>query len=628
MPDKGVGDWALYYYCPQCSVPLEFHRQEKTNHRCPRCGNIYRGNPFDGAWWSLIHNQNVDQSWKMGLLYQLTGDFSCFEKVRLLLLEYAKYYKGYEVHGEIPCNGPGKAKAQTLDDAVFLRTLAFAYDLVEEGLKEAERESILDGIFIPGAEFLIQHRGEQIHNHEVIINSAIAVIGLLLNKTEWTEAALYGKYGIQYQLEHGVLEDGMWFECAFSYHLYALNNFFMFEKFAKHTKYSLLYHPNYKKMVSCILRYIQEDGTLPLINDARPSHGGMEVYQVMEFANRELGVHGVDQLLKYMYAREDRGENLEAFLYGVDELKEESDDTKPRAIISRGGSGLTVLGSDENSRVVFRHGPYAGEHEHFDKLGISLQAYGIMVAGDLGTCGYGAPMHYQYYKNTGTHNTVVINEGNQPPVDARLVRAWEMDGNICLEAEADFTKAARHLDSYAPVLWNTQNYEDVILRRKLIWNERWLVEIFTVDAKEEKQIDWVMHFGGFALDEAQGSRVECFSKKTPFSFLNNMRSFSSQKIQASTYQYKNVNTRIHTFMGNHVLYQGTGPGNPSDTEINYLVERTYGSHALFCHVIESFIGKPKIIDIDLKSEGDELKLAITENDRESHLCIGGRNVAG
>ena len=42
-----------------------------------------------------------------------------FEKVKQILLTYAKYYAGYEIHGNIPCNGPGKAEAQTLDEAIL-----------------------------------------------------------------------------------------------------------------------------------------------------------------------------------------------------------------------------------------------------------------------------------------------------------------------------------------------------------------------------------------------------------------------------------------------------------------------------------------------------------------------------
>ena len=110
-----------------------------------------------------------------------------------------------------------------------------------------------------------------------------------------------------------------------------------------------------------------------------------------------------------------------------------------------------MLRENGNTCLCFRHGPYAGEHEHFDKLAITLRAFGTDIAPDLGTCGYGAPMHYQYYKNTATHNTAVIDESNQPPVNARLVRYELKEQGIYLEAEADFSKDTRpRPDSNAP----------------------------------------------------------------------------------------------------------------------------------------------------------------------------------
>ena len=54
-------------------------------------------------------------------------------------------------------------------------------------------------------------------------------------------------------------------------------------------------------MISCILRYIQEDGTLPVINDAQLSQGGMEEYQILEFAASNFPVDGIHDILKKSY---------------------------------------------------------------------------------------------------------------------------------------------------------------------------------------------------------------------------------------------------------------------------------------------------------------------------------------
>lgn len=47
-------------------------------------------------------------------------------------------------------------------------------------------------------------------------------------------------------------------------------------------------------------------------------------------------------------------------------------------------------------------------------------------------------MHYDYYKNTGSHNTVNIEGENQAPVNAVLKRYEQRDGVIYVDAAADW----------------------------------------------------------------------------------------------------------------------------------------------------------------------------------------------
>lgn len=49
IPDAGIADWGLYYYCSQCSVALVFDVDKQFEHLCPSCGKIHTGEPFDGA---------------------------------------------------------------------------------------------------------------------------------------------------------------------------------------------------------------------------------------------------------------------------------------------------------------------------------------------------------------------------------------------------------------------------------------------------------------------------------------------------------------------------------------------------------------------------------------------------
>ncbi len=121
-------------------------------------------------------------------------------------------------------------------------------------MTEIERETIENRLLFPCASFMTHHRTNQLHNHEIYINSAIAVVGLILDNKELLDFAIYNKYGQIYQLEQGVLEDDFWFEGSTHYHLFGLIGFFNYEIFARHSKHSNLEHENFKSMLTVPLK--------------------------------------------------------------------------------------------------------------------------------------------------------------------------------------------------------------------------------------------------------------------------------------------------------------------------------------------------------------------------------------
>ena len=101
-------------------------------------------------------------------------------------------------------------------------------------------------MFRPAAEHQKRYMTPQLHNHEVAICATIGLIGVAIGDEELIRFATDTKYGLKYQIDHGYLEDSMWFECSASYHLYALHWFMMYEKAAKDTEYSLFGDPLYR----------------------------------------------------------------------------------------------------------------------------------------------------------------------------------------------------------------------------------------------------------------------------------------------------------------------------------------------------------------------------------------------
>jgi hypothetical protein len=72
---------------------------------------------------------------------------------------------------------------------------------------------------------LRDHRSPQIHNHEVKISAALGILGFVLEDDTLLEFAVNQPYGLRWQLEHGLLAEGLWFEGSVHYHYYALQGF-------------------------------------------------------------------------------------------------------------------------------------------------------------------------------------------------------------------------------------------------------------------------------------------------------------------------------------------------------------------------------------------------------------------
>ncbi len=615
VSDSGIANWSLYYFCSECSVKLDFQRNMPTEHVCPSCGRVYCGEPYDGAWWGIVNDSTAKLVYKMAILWLITEEASYARKSIEILLAYARKYADYEIHGDIPYNGPGRVGAQTLDEANFQRMMAMAYDILQTEMSGAEKEEIRDKLLLPAADFLLAHRTPQLHNHEVIISSAIAVIGILFQREDYIFPALYGKYGLYDQLEKGMLENGMWFEGAFSYHFYALTSFFDYEKFALNTKYSGIRHPNYRKMIEMPVPYWEPEQNFPMLNDA--NYGHEDQWQALyEFAYCQLGTRAAAFILGNCYQARER-DNLDALLYGAEKV-EAVDWEQGNILPPVGSSGHTVLRGKEGRYLLFKHDCYGGEHDHYDRLGLSYRAFGRRISADLGTTGYGAELHYDYYKNTGSHNTLMIGEENQAPVNAVLTSCEEKDGVICIEAEADWQKPYQLPDSFTIVQWSEENYQKVKMKRRLIWAEDYFIEIFQATGiPEGKAIDWIMHFNGRRINESGESEPVAggFVKK-PLRHLQQVKCSQPQgNAYLRQYQTEDIITNVFGMINGQMLYDACGPDNPSNTEIAYLLERRYGDRLLAAHVVESWREKPKLEQVYFRQEADTLKIEVLTEGR-------------
>lgn len=591
VPETGCATWELFYYCPKHGVPLIWDRLSPEAYRCPVDNEILTGEPYRGAWWRKLNDLNARACYQLGIAWMLTGEKVYFTLVRDILMQYARYYPSYAEHGGIPYNGPGKMNAQTLCEALCLSEFVKGYDLIYDALTPAERTLIERDLLRACADFLISKRWEQLHNHEVRINSALAMTGAVLDDPRYLHTGVNAVWGLHDQLRCGVLKGGLWFEGSLHYHHYALQGFFEFERMVRyaHQDYSLMAQPYYKKMLDLPLRLLMPDDTEPAFNDCIPLKDTVTYPDLYEFAYACYGEESYARMLSIMYHREPRT-SLAAFLYGDPRLRI-TEPVRETGNYHDPDNGITIFRNPDQGRaVVVKHTPYGGEHDHYDKPGLIIYDQNVAILPDMGTTGYGAPMHYSYYKNTLTHNVLCAEESNQPPVNPRVLSFSETDDYAQVTIEVDWREPPADVPCLTRIEWNTFAYRDIIYRRKVVVYEHMVVDITRVSNPHRRQLDNILHIDGERLmttgsylplrdyDETDPMFYfsECFVTRMGRTVTVPFRTLMGKKIQ------------IHCACSDPKaeLHQLRGPANPPLTSLSYLKTRSRAASFISVHVID------------------------------------------
>jgi hypothetical protein len=513
------GEWGHYYHCREDAARLAFDWSRPQEHRCTVCGRVYTGQCYDACWIGLAHHSLGIGAFHMALCGRLDSREDYIRRVRDILLDYARYYAGWEIHGDIPYNGPGKLFAQTLDEAHWILELGLAFQMVRSSLEAGEEEAICRGLLQPCAEFLIARKEAQIHNHAVLITSAISLLGFLLGDEELHRAGLEGEYGLLDQLRRGVLEDGLWYEGVVNYHFYALHPILQYGWAVENTPWAVRRLEPIRRMLDFPLRFIQPDGSFLRRHDATSKANIGTYAPYYELGLSWFGDARYRAYLQTAYGRKGAAPGLSlpgyrpverdsvfALCFGMNLAEEAGEAMEELRLLveqpqSSAGSGLTRLPGAAELHLTVKHGPFGGEHDHMDQLNISLSACGIPLLEDAGTVPYAMPLHYGWFKHTFSHNTVAVNGMDQPPADGRrLGFGLETWGSwVC--AAVDW-KREDYLFKDRIVLpaelrpWHEPSYQGVELARTCLVRDNWVVDAVRVLLPDPRQADYVLHVDG------------------------------------------------------------------------------------------------------------------------------------
>lgn len=426
LPPRG-GNWSHNYVCPVHGARLRQGKQIgpwQWEHICPVGNHVLLGNPakatldFDGNAIAAIHADYAQEVVDDGLVYQVTGDPRYAAHAREILLAYADRYLSYPVHDNQgrPGGRGGHVASQSLTEASWIIPIAQGADLVWDTLSEADRAAITDKMLRPALTEIIIPQKYGIHNIQCRENSAIGLVGFLLNDPKLISLAIDDpQYGFRAQMARGVLPGGFWLEGSTGYHFFAMEGLWPLMEAARNCGINL-YGPEFKSMFDGPISLAMPNLSLPNFNDSgiSPLGSHADIY--------ELAVTRYHDPAYGALISEARSSRM-ALLFGATNASD-GEIQLPTTSRNLTGPGYAILqrGADASATwLALKYGPHGGGHGHPDKNSFILYARGEVVAPDVGTHAYGSPLHMGWDKTTLAHNTLVVDEHSQAPATGKCL---------------------------------------------------------------------------------------------------------------------------------------------------------------------------------------------------------------
>ena len=583
VPDL-PGGYYHDYFCPKHARELVFEWQRPREHCCPADGEVLTGPRLDAAWRWTVNHRLSQAALSLAVSWRISGEARLLAAAREILRDYACRYEGYRAGPHHDPN-PGIATYTTLDEAVWVIPLAWAFDAIRAALPAEESAQIARQLFAPAAAHLRAHHYSQIHNFSCWHNAAIGTIGLLLDDEDHVEFAFRSPVGQLAQLSRGVFDDGLWYEGSFSYHFYALGAIAALARAARQRPdLDLVPHPKLRRMFVAPLRCAFPNGSLPATNDCwyftgllgDCCHGVDPSSDFYELANAWYGEAAFAEILQRNYALKPR-DSLTAMLHGSDAVPAAAASPTESTLLAN--SGYAILRGGDDEYLLLKYGPPGGAHGHPDKLSLILPA----AAPDLGTPGYSSPLFESWYRQTISHNTVVLGCRSQSPAEGKL---------RCFRADGPFQVADAEVA-----------FESARLRRVILARDDYFLDLFFVVAETPRTIDWVWRNAG-TLSFAGESRALPALEGDGYAHLAEPREVTTTA--GSAFTWSTGGHRVSLWARPEIGTQWIAaqvPGNPPEDRHSMVLARREGTETVFAAVFHRHRGSPRVRAVDWNCTG-------------------------
>ncbi|MFI5230048.1 MAG: heparinase II/III family protein [Gemmatimonadales bacterium] len=430
--------------CARDGALLGFDPFEPHAHRCPSCGEIYRGDLHDRFWIYWYQLWLAERAVHGALLSRLGRGDRYAKFAESILDAYAQRYATYPNRDNVL--GPTRLFFSTYLESIWLLQICLAVDLLDGRAHSSALVGRVRDEIVEPSRAIIAEYDEGGSNRQVWNDVALLAAARLLGETRRAEEAVYGPSGIGALLGSGLLSDGTWYEGE-NYHLFAHRGLWYGVTMAQHAGLELpdALLDRFDTGFAAPFATALPDFTLP---SRRDSQYAISLRQWRIAEHCELGVArranpALLGALGRMYDDDvpraptgratssadverngqpsalDRADlGWRALLCALPELPPLDPDPPGSALLD--AQGIAVFRRDEGATyAALDYGHSGGGHGHPDRLNLLLFADGVRWLDDFGTGSYVDPSLH-WYRSTLAHNTVLVDGHSQTPIDGQL----------------------------------------------------------------------------------------------------------------------------------------------------------------------------------------------------------------
>jgi rubrerythrin len=622
FPPEG-GQHNQWYQCNICQRGLV--TVDATHHKCPQCGRIYSGFPYDNVLYSNQHRKNFRLAEDAAWAWAVTGEKKYAELSAAILLGYAGRYLNYPmVSAEVSdknvdvaaqkndtYRSAGHVMEQTLDEAMLMIPAVTAYDLIydSKALNPEDKSHIEDKLIRAMAECInVNKTGKS--NWQTWHNAALMYAGVVLGDKQLVkQAVLDNENGFVAQMKISVLPEGMWFENSWGYHYYTLSAMTLIAEGGRRLGMDFYSDEMLHKMYLLAFDYRMADGSLPRFGDAVDDSPDNQSVNEPAYA-----VYKDNRLLATLQDEP----TWESIMSGRKPIRK----AVPLQSVSKliPGAGHAILATDGPGKLTaaITFGPYGGFHGHYDKLSFVFFGYGKELAVDPGRAAsqaYRLPIHREWYKATTGHNAILVDGQPQKEAGGQILAFATTPSYAAVAADA------------GPAFGNIRQ------RRFLLLSPTYLlvVDELRSDDGQEHSFDWLYHNRGIkascslpAMDAKPGE------EPAGYSYLRDIAAYKTSKEEPLEVLFPDgqLTTRL-TMIGHpgDEVFTATGPMASVDDRVPMVIVRRKGKMVYFITLLEPVAEKkqPDAREVSLLP-GNNLSIKIVRSDREDQISFTGESL--